>query len=273
MTAEINNIFNHLDFRNYLKTLLKTSARGTQSKLAKSMNCQATYLIQILNHKSKMTDEQAYRCARFLKFNNHELDYFMDLVRKDRASDVQVVKYFEEKLKMKSKEMSLIKNRVEGSTIESSINTQLEYFSKWEPSIIHLATSCNDLQTADEISKRFRLNEQQVLEILEFLHKNNLVTRSSSGKYIHNGKSLHLAKDSPIHSVFQKTRRELSLQKLSESRSENDLRFSSAFATSIKHQAQFRNELLDLIDRFHKDLANTESEKVSMLAIDFFQLS
>jgi uncharacterized protein (TIGR02147 family) len=273
MALENMNIFSYLDFRTYLKTFLKSSARGTQAKLAQSMNCQATYLIQILNGKAKMTDEQAYRCARFLKFGTHELEYFMDLVRMDHSSDTNVIKYFEEKLKKKSKEMNLIKNRVEGSTIEASIQTQLQYYSTWQPSLVHLATSCSGLRTAEKISKALNLGETQVQGILEFLFKNNLVTRDSAGQYVHNGKSLHMEKDSPIHAIFQKARRELSLQKLSDSHSESDFRFSSAFTTSKKHQAQFRKELLEVVDKFHKELAGTESEEVSMLVMDFFQLS
>ena len=197
----------------------------------------------------------------------------MDLVRVDRVSDPEMIKYFNEKLKNKSSEMSQIKSRIASDTIDSSLYTQLQYFSKWEPSIIHLATSCKSLQNPAEISKRLNISEDQVYETLNFLLDRNLVTKSPSGNYLHNGKSLHLGKDELLHPIFQKARRELGIQKLNESRSEFDLRFSSAFTTSKKHQADFRERLLHLIDNFHKELSETESQEVTMLIVDFFQIS
>lgn len=244
-----------------------------QAQLAKAMQCQATYLIRVLKGTANLTEDQAYRCGRFLQLTNQELDYFLDLVRMDRAADLEVKKYFQENLEKKSRATREVKSRVDATSIEASLSSQIQYYSSWTPSVLHLATSCPHLQTVEALSRKFLLSEEKVREILSFLNENGLVHHEVGGGFTHNGKSLHLAKGSPLHTSFQKVRREIVLRHLGEKGTETDLHFSSAFATSKQHLSNLKGELLKLIETSHKDLGNTVSEEIALLVVDFLQLS
>ncbi|HEY8272086.1 MAG TPA: hypothetical protein VIG33_14440 [Pseudobdellovibrionaceae bacterium] len=80
---------------------------------------------------ANLTEDQAYRCGKFLQLNNQELDYFLDLVRMDRVADVEVKKYFKSKLEKKSLAAREVKNRVAGSSIEGTLSSQIQYYSSF----------------------------------------------------------------------------------------------------------------------------------------------
>jgi len=263
------NIFEYLDYRTYLKECIKTQSRGFQSQLATAMKCQATYLIRVLKEEAQITDDQAFRACRFLNLTQKELDHFLELVRFDRASDPELKKHYQRNIDISVKANNEIKNRVPGSAIETNLKTQVEYYSSWQPSVLQLATSCPHLQTETELAQRFSLDITQVRSILEFLHESGLVALKD-GRYEHTGKSIHLPKQHPLHKPFQRLRREMVFRSLDKP-VEDNLHFSSGFATSKKHVKKLREEFLNLIEATHRDLAETASEEIFILVVDLFK--
>lgn len=265
-----NSIFNYLDYRSFLNDYVKVAPRGIQTKLAASMKCQGTYLIRVLKGQAQLTEEQAYRGGIFIKLSASELEFFLDLVRFDKAGDPALKKHFEKLLKSKITSHKQVQNRVNGSTLKNSLLAQVEYFSDWKPSVLHLATNCSHLQTERELAERFSLNIDQVKNILQFLQENGLV-KYENEKYSYTGDSIHLSKDSPLHKPFQRLRREMVLRSLDKPAPEN-LHFSSAFATSKKHIKVIRENFLKMIEMSHQELESTDSEEVMMLVVDFFRV-
>lgn len=237
------------------------------------MKIQATYLIRIVQGSANISDDQAFRCGRFLQLNIQDFDYFLDLVRMDRAADIEVKRYFLEEIKQKSQALRKVKNRIKASPIEVTLSSQIQYYSSWEPSVLHVATSCSKLQTVQSLAQVFHLSEQRVCQILSFLLELGLVTQDGKDLFEINSTSLHLAKNEPLHLVFQKVRREIVTRRLGDRSTEVDFNFSSIFATSKEHMGKLRRDLLHLIEASHSDLATTESEEVALLVIDFLQLS
>lgn len=262
------NIFEYLDYRAYIRKHFELGPRGLQTQLAGAMKCQASYLIKVLKGESQLTEEQTYRGGRFLNLPKKELEYFLDLVRYDKTADLDLKRHLEKKLIARAAATHQVQNRVDASSLESSLLTQIKYYSSWQPSILHLATSCRHLQTEKSLAARFSIEPAQLRTILEFLKENTFISYAN-GKYKHLGNSIHLAKDSPLHKPFQRTRRELALQSLEQPKSE-DLHFSSAFATSKRHIKVLRESFLKIIEESHQELADTDSEEIVMLVLDFF---
>lgn len=261
------SLFDYQSYKSYLSDLLAAGPRGLQTQLAAAISCQPTYLIRVLRDKPHLTEDQGFRAARFLKLSSYEFEYFLNLVRFGRASDEGLRQYYASILKSRASSAQQVKNRIRAEDVETSLQSQVTYYSSWQPSIIHLATSCPHLQTARELAQRFLLDIEKVREILEFLRENGLV-KFETGKYQHAGKSIHLPKGSPLHRPFQRVRRERIYQSL-ERDSEDDLHFSSAFATSRKHIRDLRATFLKMIEESHRDLEKTKSEELMLFALDF----
>lgn len=265
-----SNIYEHLSLRIFLKEALRESHRGTQAKLAKAIGCQATYVIKVLKETANFTDDQAFRAAKFLKLGVHEFEYFMDLVRLDRAGDSESRAYFLDLVEMKSRAAQDVQSRVKTSPLESSLEAQVRYFSSIKPSLIHLATSCRALRTPKQIAQYLNFEILEVQNTLSFLVEQGLVNLVGDEVYAHSGKAIHLAKTSPLQPHFQRLRRQLALAKFDSPQTAVNLHFSSSFATTKKHLLSLRKEILRLIEEIHESLAETDSEEIATLVVDFF---
>lgn len=261
------NIFEFDDYRSFLEIRIKESPRGFKSKVSSAMRCQGTYFIRVLKGEAQLSDDQAFRATEFLQLSANEAEYFLDLVRYAKASDPKLLKYLKGILQKRSTEMREISKRVTAVAINASLETQIEYYSNWRPSVLHLATSCPQLRTDQDLSDRFDLDHVEVKKIMNFLVEAGLV-RLVDGKYIFSGVSLHLPKGSAMQKVFQRERRSLITRSL-EKPDEGALHFSSVFATSAAYQEKICSELLELIEKTHRELVHTESEDLCLLAIDF----
>ena len=273
MTSKALNIFEHLNFRSYLRERLGAGPRGMQARLAKAVNCQATHVIRVLKDEARFTEDQAFRAAGFLSLKEREFEYFLDLVRLDRLSDPDAKKYLRSVIDTKAKAAQMVKNRVKGSLFDGSVEAQIRYFSSIQPSLIHTATDCPMLQIPIEISKRLCIELSEVREILAFLEEQGLVVAASNGRYVHTGKMLHLPKGSPLQPLFQKLRRHMILNKLDGPQKDGDLHFSMTFATSKPHLRRLRQELLRFIEQMTTDISVEKSEELAMLAFDFFPIA
>lgn len=270
MVSEKHSIFDYLEFHSFLSDRLREGLRGMQAHLAKRIGCQATYLIKVLRKNAHFTEDQAFKAGQFLGLSERELDYFLDLVRLDRAGGSETKKYLQNMIVQKAKTSQEVRNRVRGSSLESSLQSQLQYFSSLKPSMVHLGTLCSHLQKPSELSKALRLDIVEVRKILAFLQKKGLVIAESDGRYTYSGKMIHLSRDSPLHPSFQKLRREMALRRLDEKITDRDLHFSSLFVTSKSHMVKLRKELLRLIEEMDEAVAGERSEEIGLMVIDFF---
>ncbi len=260
-------VFDFADYRSFLKHQIHESERGFQTKLAKTMGCQAIYLSRSLKGDAQLTEEQGFRAAKFLELSKGEMEYFLDLVRLGRASDPDLVVYLNLRLKTKAEEFREVAKRVSGEALAISLESKVEYYTSWKYSTLHLATSCSGLQTDKALAQRFSLEIDEVNKIMQFLIDAGLVSKEND-KYKFAGSSLHLSKASPLHKVFQRERRNLTARALEKSQNDS-LHFSSAFATSRLHCLTIRESLLAIIEKTHLELASTQPEDLQIMTIDF----
>jgi uncharacterized protein (TIGR02147 family) len=261
------SVFEFLSYRSFLKNSLSVAGRGTQTRLANAMKCQPTYLIRVLKGTANLTEDQAYRCGRFLQLNGLELEYFLELIRMERSTQPDTKKYFLQQMEKK-------KNKPEGMSFGEDLPSQLFYYSGWQPSVLHLATSCPQFGTAQALASHFQIPEKKVFEIINFLLKRGLIVEGPPGVYKCQESPIHLEKCSPLHFSFQKTQREMALRSLEETpKKENNIHYSDIFATSKSHYIQLRRELLKQIEKTKQDQVTDRSEEIALFVIDLVQLS
>ena len=261
------NVFQFEDYRSYLKSVIQGAPRGFKTKLSSAMGCQGIYLIRALKGEAQLSEDQAFKAAEFLKLSPKEAEFLLDLVRLSKASDPKFSRYLKNSLQKRSAEMREVSKRVAAKDLSASLETRVEYYSSWRPSILHLATSCPHLATDQALSDRFALELVEVKKLMNFLIEAGLV-QIVKGRYSFLGGSIHLPKGSPMQRVFQRELRSLVARTFDRQR-DNSLHHSVVFATSAVHQEEIRSTLLNLIEKTHTDLQQTKSEDLYVLAIDF----
>lgn len=266
------SVYQYIEFREYLEARMRKGQRGLQAQMARAANCQAIHIIKVIKGNAQLTEDQAFRIGKFLKLNEAELSYFLDLTRLSKAAEPETRSYFKKRLQVKADASHEVKNRVKGIDTAASLEDQIRYFCSPTTSLIHLGTSCKTLQTPLAISKWLGLSLEEVRSALNFLLERDFV-ELREGRYLFKGKDLHLPKESPIHAVFQKHRREWAMQGLNKAQEKGDLYFSSAFATTPEHFKAIRTRLLEVIEETHSELEKTGSEEVSVLIIDFLSMN
>lgn len=265
------NVFEYLDYREYLRDVLKDGPRGMQTRMASAAECQATYLIRVTKETAHLTDDQAYRIARFLNLAGNQLEYFLNLLRYGRASDRELKRYYKGLLEESARDLKQdVLQRIEYLSEMDSASIQMGMFAQWQPSTVHLATACPQYRTAKSISKTLALEVDHVRRILAWLEEHGFVTRDGD-EYTHSGQSLRMPRESPLYPAIQRSRRELALRYLDRG-AENNLHFSSVFATTVDHLKEIQEEFSGLIERTHRKLPNYDSEDVAVMIMDFFRL-
>jgi hypothetical protein len=270
---KIINVYDYLELGSYLSDKLKFGPRGLQARLARAASCQAIHLINVIRGNAHLSEDQAFKIGSSLGLNEPEIEYLLDLTRLDRASAPETKLFLRKSLSSKVQEQTDLRKRVSGKAMSATVEDQSYYFCTPLVSLIHLATSCKKLQTSESISRWLKLEKNEVDAILSFLEEKKLVN-GANGKFEYSGNGIHLSKQSPLHLIFQKIRREFVIRQIEKKRNmEIDVNFSSAFATSQAHLAKIKLGLLTYIDEMHKELKSTDSEDLAVLVIDLCKLT
>lgn len=271
MADEKSSVFKYLDYREFLRDVLKKGPRGMQTRMAAAAECQATYLIRVTKDSAHLTDDQAYRIGRFLNLAGNQLEYFLNLLRYARATDPELRRFYKSLLEQGAKDLKEdVLTRIEHLDAVESAPLQIGMFSQWQPSTVHLATACPQYRTPKAIAKTLQLEVEHVKRLLNWLEENGFVTRNGD-EYTHSGKSLRMPRESPLYPSIQRSRRELALRYLDRG-GEDNLHFSSVFATTRDHLKEIQEQFSNQLERTHRSLPNYDSEEVGIMIMDFFRL-
>lgn len=213
--------------------------------------------------------KQALKATEFLNIPENSRDFFMLLVNFSRAATQSLRAYYNEKISRNRKSHEELKNRVQHSK-ELELKVAIEYFSDWDVSTIHIATSSPNFQEPEKIAERFRIRLARVNYVLQFLKKNDLVEHVGK-RWIFNGELIFMAKDSALHHIHQINRREQVARSLRE-HDPDDVHFAMVFAISDTHFKELKSEFKLLIEKAHQKIVKSPSEEVCSLVIDLFKV-
>ncbi len=271
MNMKEKNIFQFDSYKLYLKEFFKqeSAGHGFKTRFAQAVQCQNSFVSQVLTGKAELSAEQAFRASKFLNHSQDESDFFQLLVQLHRATDKLFKAHLQSKIDGIREARSQIKNRV-AATLEIPIQAQAQYYSSWMYIAVHMAASLAPSKTPAEISRYLSLPLAQVLETIEFLISIDLV-KLENGVVRMGPAHLHLPNDSVLIRTHHLNWRSKAQQSL-DLKSQKNLHYSVVYSISKADAATLKNKILDLIQENLKVVAPSKEEILIANTIDFFEV-
>jgi hypothetical protein len=268
MTASLFTFDNYKDF---LKNILHAdnSPRGVQSQMAKHLNCQSSYIYQVLKNKNELTEDQAFLTTTFFNFNELETYYFLLLVRHSKTLNVEMKKYLDSEIeKIKNQAQKLI-NSADAKEPENSDKQWQFYFSNPVYSFIHLLTNSRKYQTLEALSLKLNLDTKTLALYLNELKKNGFLTFNNNC-WKSETPSTHFSSQSEHNLNLHILRRSQAVSSILNSRNENSLHFSTLFSLDKKTYNELRWQISDFIKKTQKKIHSAPSEEIYVICMDLF---
>jgi len=256
------DIFEFKSYKQYLIYHLGTLGRrkGLKSALAKAINCQPTYISQILNGHAQMSLEQAEAANRFLNHTEEESHFFLLLVQFEKAGTKPLANYFNNQLQRALNERMVLTKRVGKAKVLSKID-QSEYYSSWTYAAIHIATTISELNSPNKIASFFNLNIQIVNKVLSFLINRRLISKGPDGSFDSGDVTVRLGNNSPNIIKHHTNWRLFAIDAL-EKETINDLHYSGIVSLSEKDAFKIKDSI--------KVIKDSKEEELFCLNLDFF---
>lgn len=271
MMFKENQIFEFNDYKAYLLSKLgkKNERKGLRSALARELQCQPTYISQVLNGDASFNLEQADKISAYLGHTQEEKHYFLLLVQLARAGTKSLREYYQHQLKEISEKRLVLTERL-GKRTTLPKDAQSVYYSSWIYAACHIALTIPNLQSKQNLAQFFNLPLVKVNQVIEFLIQVGLA-EVVGGKIQTQQNSIRVGRDSHNLLKHHMNFRSQAMESL-DRESLEDLHYSSVFSLSQKDKLKVKDLLLDLIKSNAELVQASDSEDLCALAIDFFSL-
>ncbi|MCJ8276360.1 MAG: DUF4423 domain-containing protein [Bdellovibrionales bacterium] len=266
------SMFDHKDYRQYLEKKMRSElfGRGGKAKLAQHLNCQPSFVSQVLKGKSSFNLEQAFKINSFLKHNPLEKEYFMTLIEWDRAGTVELKEYFEEKRLELIEKSKLVEHQMEYDQL-SKEDTAI-YYSNVNHILARNLIEIPKYNTRSKLKKKLDINDQEFKEVMDFLIDPNLVSEKEDGTLEQGQVWIHLKKGSPIVKFANITAR-MHILKNFEQPGNSSMYYTSFVTLPRSSFDEFKKKFSDLIAEFNNHLQEEDkAEMMAALAVDFLEI-
>ncbi|MDC0980164.1 TIGR02147 family protein [Bdellovibrionales bacterium] len=269
----MKSIFSFLSYKQYLYSYLSNQPKrgyGLRSIWAEKLGCNLAYLSRVLNKEAQLSVEQALELSELLKLGSEERDFFLLLVRKDRAGSFKLKSIIESEINEILSKRSLLRNRIEIKT-KIDIEAQAKFYSSWLYSAIHMALTLEDINSKHEISEYFGISVNKSSEILDFLEEIGLISIINE-KVTTLENQMFLGSDSNLISMHHKNWRIKALEEMSEINRES-IHYSTVFTFSKEDYPRIKEILIKAIEDARNVVGKTAKEdEITCLNLDFFKL-
>ncbi len=257
-------LFQYKNYRELIKSLALNNGLKLKD-MAEATECSHSYLSQVLTaEKANLNKDQAFKLALKFRLDSKETAFFLLLVDLANAGTNELKVHLEKELedyydKGLSPEQATFENLVEYQQ-----DIIAEYYSNYLMIATHIATACVQFQTLESLCLRFRTSKTEMQEVLGFLLENQFVFKKSE-KFIYQGFSTHLKKESAVYKSYHHSLRVNALLK----NQKYNYNYSSLFALEKKDAQEIKSMLFELIQKKEKLTKQSGSEDVYLLCVDF----
>lgn len=265
------SVFNHAEYKAYLKERLGSASRRTGAKAAaaRAIGCHTTYFSQVLNDRADLSLEQAESLNRFLGHTEEESEFFLLLVSYARAGTRFLREHFQRQIDRQLEKRLSIKERV-GKRSSISPEDEAQFYSSWLYGATHVLVSIPALQEREALARYLNLPLERVTEILTLLEKVGLIEQNGK-HYAPASQLVHLGADSANVSKHHTNWRLRALRSL-ESKQPNDLHYSAAVSLSQKDVARIKDNMITNLKANLDVIATSKEEAAYAYCFDFFEL-
>lgn len=266
-------IFNFADYKHFLWYFIELQpkkGRGQVKAISECLEIDPSQVSQVLSGSKEFTEEQALLIAGYAGLNELETDYFLTLIKIERAGSKTLKDYYIKKCE-KLKESSLnIKERFNQDRILTDFDKSI-FYSSYLYSAVRLSTAIGLGQTISEIADRFEIPRQRATAIMSFLTETKLC-EEKDGKYILGTQHTHVERGSPFLSRHHQNWRVKALEKM-DSISDQELQFTGPASISKEDFHAIRELLVESVSKFVDKAKKSEASDVACLLIDWFWLN
>lgn len=266
------DIFQYRDYKAYLQDWIEAQpkhGRGLRAKLATAMQCNTTYVAQVLNGGIHLSAEQGERASQFLGLRYEERIFFQLLIQLARAGTQSLRALVLKQVDQLLEQQLNLKNRLEYKKT-LSIEDQLTYYSAWYYAAIHVVLSIPVLQTREAIAQYFGLAPRLVSDVLNYLVTTGLAIEES-GRFKTGPVNIHLPKDSPAIAKLHANWRVQAIDAIHQKRGA-DLHYSSVVAIDAADESKVRAILVKAIEEVRAVVKESKENAAYCYCLDFFTL-
>lgn len=266
------DLFKYNDYKLYLSEKITFEAsidRSYRTRLSEHIQCQPSYLSQVLNGKPEFTLEQAHRLNHFLLHDKVEARLFILLVEKSRSGTKELKQFFTEQIIDAKKARFDLKKRLK-QTDEIAQEDQHKYYSAWFYSAIYVILSVPRFQSVTLIAARFNLPEELVVEVISFLEGCGLIERKN-GIYLLTKKRIHLDRNSAFIQRHHINWRSQALQS-AEKNMPSDLHFSTVVTLSVADYEKIKEVFVKAVASAREIIHPSLEEEIVAITLDVFKL-
>ncbi len=266
---ELMNVFDYYDYKTCVNDWISEQASGGHGQLRQlslHLEINSVVMSQIFRGDREITLEQAVGVSQFIGLTELERDYFLLLVQKARAGSVELRIIFEKQINELNSTAQQLKNRVKHQKLTDE--DRATFYSQWYYSAIRLGVSIPELSSISKMSEYLKIDRHVVATVIDFLQKHNLVVENN-GLLTMGPPVTHVGHDSPFVNRHHTNWRLKAMQSM-EGTSDLDLFYTGPMALSKSAAQDIRKTLVDLISKSTKKVADSDSEVLRCLNIDWF---
>jgi uncharacterized protein (TIGR02147 family) len=265
-------VFEFDDYKRFLAHFISQQprkGRGLVKAIGEYLRVDPSQVSQVLSGSKDFTEEHALLVSKFVGLGELETDYFLALVKIERAGSKILKDHYRQKRdKLKTESLNL-SQRVNQDRILSDFEKSV-FYSSYLYSAIRLSTSIGDGQGTSEIAERFQISREKASEILNFLLSTNLC-EEKNGKYALGTQHTHVERGSPFLPRHHHNWRVKALER-TDSMTDQELQFTGPVSLSEKDFNAIRELLVEAISRSLSKVKESEPSDVACLLIDWFWL-
>lgn len=265
------SVFDFSDYRAYLeaKTGAEGTRKGVKAAMAKVLNCQPTYVSQIVHGRAHLSLEQAQVLNKFFSHSKDEAFFFLLLVQKDRAGTKELTEHFQEQIDESLRRRLVLTKRLGPKEVLSEIH-QATYYSSWLYAAVHIALTIPELRTREALSQYLSVPLRKITETLDFLVSTGLVQETSSGFSVAQAQ-IRLGNDSK-NILKHHTNWRLQAAESLDWEQISDLHYSGVVSLSREDIIKVKNIFLDSIKSAQAVIKDSPEQELCAIAIDLFNL-
>jgi uncharacterized protein (TIGR02147 family) len=262
------------DFSNYRDFVTKTvrslpkAGRGEFIKIARHLGIHTSTLSQVLAGIKHFTLDQTCALADYFGFNDLETEYLLHMVELERAGTERLRTTLKKqmlRIKEQSRELSSV---VPGKRTLSE-EEKAVFYSNWFYPGIWALTSIPEHQTADVISKYFRLPRLLVNRVVSFLVSTGLCVEEN-GLLRPGTTYVHLEADSPFIGRHHASWRQKAIER-HPVLSESEIAYSSPLSISKDDAEKIRKLVIVWVEQVNKIREPSPCEALYFLNIDWIK--
>jgi uncharacterized protein (TIGR02147 family) len=265
------SIYEYQDYKPYVNDWIEVQPKaghGQLRRLAEFLNVNSVVMSQVFRGNRDLSPEQAMGVAKFIGLAESERNYLLLLVQKARAGTKELADAFRKQIEQIQKQSRSLKNRIKHSKFTEQGGAT--FYSNWYYSAIRLGVSVESLSSAVAIADHLGLERSLATKVIAFLLENQLIVERND-KFDLGPQVTHVGHDSPFVNRHHSNWRLQGLKAM-ERTAEDEIFYTGPMALSHEAANEIRKDIVGLIERSTKRAAESKSERLSCLNVDWFRI-